>query len=391
MSRVENFIIREGGGTRFANSLVLGRGVHLNTAAGGVPELSGGAGELLPSGRDDTQPIREALSDAGSSVRLGPGTFKVSGSLVMQAGVSIRGRAAGSTVVAASHAGPVFEVAGDDVRIEDLTVQGPGLSVAGSVGVASAVVAPDPEDLPYPVSVARLRLSGLAVRHLAKGFSLVGTTMEIRGCALESLGSGLEILGDRGITLADTSFTSITGLPMFFGNIQALTCTGLTAISCGGVIYVSSCYGIALRSIHALNCGGGVTVNYTSIAELSAVSLAGCGGGFLIENGASVTLNGCGTVHGQSNPITVRGGSFGGFGTVVNGFYAEMTGGGAPVPPLVRVDGGARGVLFNGIHHRGSGGGGIDVDVASAGGRVLFIQHDFDPARVNSGGNFAQL
>jgi hypothetical protein len=31
------------------------------------------------------------------------------------------------------------------------------------------------------------------------------------------------------------------------------------------------------------------------------------------------------------------------------------------------------------------------VDVSAAGGRVLFAQHNFDPARINSGGNFAAV
>ncbi|HEX8830518.1 MAG TPA: hypothetical protein VF705_05095, partial [Longimicrobium sp.] len=43
MSRVDNFIIREGGGTRFANTLVLGQGLEIVDTAGGIPELAGSA------------------------------------------------------------------------------------------------------------------------------------------------------------------------------------------------------------------------------------------------------------------------------------------------------------------------------------------------------------
>jgi hypothetical protein len=58
----------------------------------------------------------------------------------------------------------------------------------------------------------------------------------------------------------------------------------------------------------------------------------------------------------------------------------------------VQVTSGATEVVLTAIHRASTGAPPpYEVDVSGAGGRVVFIQHNFDPARINSGGNFAAL
>ncbi len=67
----------------------------VDRTAGGLPELLGIAGGevvLRPSGGDDTQAIRDALTRFGG-VRLGPGEFNVSGTIPLGTGQAVTGAA----------------------------------------------------------------------------------------------------------------------------------------------------------------------------------------------------------------------------------------------------------------------------------------------------------
>ncbi|HEX8209834.1 MAG TPA: right-handed parallel beta-helix repeat-containing protein [Longimicrobium sp.] len=378
-TRVDNFIIRTADGPRFANSLVLGRGVPIHTTPGGLPEL---VGELIPSGGDDTVGLRAAIASTSFPLRLGPGTFKVNGPISVPANRVVAGRGADATVILATHAGPVFELAGDQVKIEDLTVQGPGEAVAGSVAVANVATAPGG-------LINNVALSGLKIRDVQRGIVLKGSNLHVSRTIVTLTGTvGIEATWGNGITVSDVDVDGIAGNALFFDRATALTCTGVRVASSTTGIYVTGSHGIFIGGSRVLNSGNGVTVDTSSLAELSGVEAAGCTTGLLIRNCAAVSLNGCGTVHGSGTSLTVRGGTFNGFGIAVNGFYAEMS---TSSTPYVLVDTGAKGVMINSIHHRGSTSAAFDVDVAAAGGRVVFIQHDFALARINSGGNFAAL
>ena len=79
MSRVENFIIREGGGTRVANSLVLGAGLTLADTAGGVPELVGAftGAKIWPAANVSVPHQTETLIACGADALDSGGFFNV--------------------------------------------------------------------------------------------------------------------------------------------------------------------------------------------------------------------------------------------------------------------------------------------------------------------------
>lgn len=379
-SRVANVIVRRADGPQFANTLVLGRGVPTFTNLDGYPEIPG---NLMPSGGDDTAAITAWLNTAGANVPLGAGTFRVSAPLPLGTARAITGAGMDATIIQASHAGPVFRLTADNVRIENLTVRGPGEGVANTVGIANAPAVPG-----GPVSQVTLR--GLKIRDVQKGMTLKGNGLEISGIVVTLTGTlGIEVTNSNGVHISDVEVDNISGNALYIDRVTALTLTGLTAENCTTGIYVTYSHALHIAGSRMLNGGHGVTIDTSSLAELSGVEAAGCGTGFLIRNCAATALNGCGTVHGSGNSLTVRGGTFGGSGIAVTGYYAEMS---YSTTPFMVVDGGAMGVMINSIHHRGSTTSAWDVDVTAAGERVVFIQHDFtDPTRINSGGKFVAL
>jgi hypothetical protein len=76
----------------------------------------------------------------------------------------------------------------------------------------------------------------------------------------------------------------------------------------------------------------------------------------------------------------------------VSGFTSVMYAGLAAAPPHVVVDGGSTQVMLTGVYRvNPTVPPTYEVDVAAAGGRVLFAQHNFNAGRVNTGGNFTEL
>jgi hypothetical protein len=115
----QTILIREPDGIRRAAALVIGRGIPISTTAGGLPELEGplvGETQLMPSGGDDTQAIRDALARFGG-VRLGPGEFTVSGTITLSTGQSVAGCGSLRTRVRSTHAGAVFNLTGSGTTI----------------------------------------------------------------------------------------------------------------------------------------------------------------------------------------------------------------------------------------------------------------------------------
>ena len=334
-----------------------------------------GATELHTSGGDDTARIQMALQEPNANVKLGPGVFQVSAPIQIPSLSKIMGYGIDSTTIVSSYPGPVFVMAGSNMEVSEMTLMGPGAGVSGSMGFVGGG-----DDL---------NIHGVKMQNMSRGIVLNGSDISIQNVTIRQVGvAGIEMTNGNGVTVTDVDVDGIQGTALSFDFITALTCTGIRAAGCTTGIYVTTSHGVFIGGSRMLNGGNGVTIHFSSLVELSGVEAAGCSSGFLVENCAAVSLNGCGTVHGQGNSITIRGGSFNGSGIAVTGYYAEMSYSGTP---FVVVDGGAVGVTIISIHHRGINTSAYDVDVSAAGGRVVFIQHQFAANRINSGGNFASL
>ncbi len=127
---------------------------------------------------------------------------------------------------------------------------------------------------------------------------------------------------------------------------------------------ITGARGVSVSGLHARDCGSAVRVTNSS-----AIALDGCSA---LRTGTAVSIAG-------STAVTV------------DGLVSDRTGSGHSGPHVV-VGSGSTLVTLTGVHRvNPATPPQYEVDVSGAGGRVVFIQHDFDPARVNSGGNFAEL
>ncbi len=353
-NRIGNFIIRGPDGVRTASSLVLGRGVPLSTTAGGLPELDGfivGEIQLMPSGGDDTKAVRDALA-TGMDLRLGPGTFSVKDPMLLENGQSVRGCGPLRTAVRCpfDHI-TIFTVTGAGSAIENLALVGPGISLGiGTIGVGAA-------------GATDLRLRDLRIDRLDYGIQLSGTSrVEITSvtaryvtyAAVQATGPGEQMV--------------VSGLSVRQGEGWGLQSTSVDGLSCDG---------ISVRE-----CGGGIHLNGGSAHSLRDIRIAECDLGLQLINTDAASVAGLSVAAGS--PLRI----FGGRSPTVSGMRSETTG----TSPHVLVASGATGVMLTAIHCINPGTPPqYEVDVSGAGGRVLFIQHNFDPARINSGSNFAAL
>ncbi len=95
-------------------------------------------------------------------------------------------------------------------------------------------------------------------------------------------------------------------------------------------------------------------------------------------------LNGCSVVRCEETTLVLRNCT----AATVSAFLSDRTGQIQAVPPASWWTAAPRGGL-GGVSGNPPVPPQYEVDVSGAGGRVVFIQHNFDPARINSGGNFA--
>ena len=122
--------------------------------------------------------------------------------------------------------------------------------------------------------------------------------------------------------------------------------------------------------------------------EMAGVHVLQCTSGIRVEGSLAVMLNGCSVVRCEETTLVLRNCT----AATVSGFLSDRTGQIQAVPPHVLVDGGSTQVVLSGVQRVNPPvPPQYEVDVSGAAGRVVFIQHNFDPARINSGGNFAQL
>lgn len=378
-----DILIREPDGVRRAGALVIGRGVPLATTAGGLPELLWntvvGETQLMPSGGDDTQAIQGALSGYGR-VRLGPGDFTVSSTLQVGTGQAIVGCGPGRTTVRATHAQPgMIVLSGSGTAVEDLTLIGPvPWGSPGQAGVRTT-------------SATDVRLRRLHLENLDHGLLLGGIARaEISGITIHRVGSvAITVQSGSQVGIADVHLDSpalIRGL--LLTAVDGLLCTGITVRQAEqGILAEGSA--LAFDSIRLLYCELGMQVFGARGVAISGVHIAdGFGVGVAILDSTGVALGGCATLRGGSTTLSIRNSA----GVTANGVHSDMTGAGAGAPPHVVVDGGSTEVMISGIRVTNpTTPPQYEVDVAAAGGRVLFAQHNFDPARINSGGNFAAV
>jgi hypothetical protein len=358
--RIDTFIIREAGGLRFSNSLVLGGGLQIGATEGEIPELLGTAGELVlrPSGGNDIVRIQAALDTPGiARVRLGPGTFNIGydavGSSVIRPKPGQRISGSGmylTTLVSPTGDGLLEMVAGNTVDALSLD----GVFVGGGLPADTSI---------HRVDSVRITNTDIAME---LGGNWVVTDVVISNAT----GVAIEVVRARAVIQNVTITNAATGL----------------VLDGGAASHVSD--------VTITDCGAGVVVNNTASVNLSAVRLTRCGSGFRIENTTGAVLDACSvrehtsTGAGAQGPLRIVGGS----NVTVSAFGSQMTATVAGSPPHVVVAGGATLVAFTSVSRaNGSVAPAFEVDVAGAGGRVLFLQQNFDPAKINSGGKYVAL
>ncbi len=226
-----DILIREEDGFRRAGALVIGRGVPLATTAGGLPELlqavPPGETQLMPSGGDDTQAIRDALALSGR-VRLGPGDFAISANIALGSGQSLVGCGPARTRIIATNSPDylqaILRVTGSGAAVEGLFVLGFGLYTGISVE-----------------SAADVRLRDLRINGTQYGVRL---TDVIRGevsrvFAEEVTAVGIQATGGERLSISDVSTLS-SNAGLVLTQVEGARCTGLTlrdhlaAVTAGG-------------------------------------------------------------------------------------------------------------------------------------------------------------
>ncbi|HEX2203098.1 MAG TPA: hypothetical protein VHG91_07360 [Longimicrobium sp.] len=388
-----DFLVREADGDyRPAGTLVLGRGLRVADTAGGIPELlPGSAAEtvLVPSGGDDAGQIQAALNTS-RRVRLAQGTFTVGSTLLLPSGTTLAGSGTGATQLRVTHngAGIVTAVGALLSTIESLRLTGPGKLVGSGTGIVASGGDPGPEtqgialrDLAVEefggsgvyatnvggfvmrdVAVHRVRYTGV---HLAVTGGGSGRWARLDHVSVSECTDGLIASAFSLITLSDVGFWTLTG--------NAVNITG-------GAQHVLS----AVRVGGAVN---GIWVNGAGVAALDGCMVTECVNGFLVQSVTGATLDACRAAGCSGTPLTVRGS----VSVSVDAFVSDQAGSASTQPHLL-VDGSATLVTVTSFRRVNPATPPTwEVDVTAAGGRVVFIQHNFDPARTNSGGRFVAL
>lgn len=370
---LRNFIIRGPTGIREAETLVLGPGASFRDTAGGLPELLGtrvGEVQLLPSGGDDTAAIAAALA-SGSPVRLGPGTFLVSATLLVASG-SLSGCGPGVTTIQASHAGTVLNVGSGGAQnpgVEQLTIRGPGESVVGSRGILAGG---------SNVSVRDVR-----VEFVRTGMTLSGGYATAENVFIGGVGSGLQLQGsgnsvrDLSVQGAANTAVSVTGEANSLGGLRIESCLA-TGISIGGKSN-------SLAGARVVSCGSSITITGQGVA-VDATTVQGCTRGILVSAGQRVVLDGVSVLN-TPNPLAITNAQ----AVTATAFYSDLRQTTVDAPHVL-VTASSLVTLVSFLRTNPTA---VvltyEADVAAAGGRVVFIQHNLDTAKVNSGGNFVAL
>jgi hypothetical protein len=378
-----DILIREADEIRRAGGLVIGHGVPLGTTAGGLPELLASPpfaeAQLMPSGSDDTGAIQAAL--AGSQrVRLGPGTFQMSGIIQVGTGQSIVGCGPERTTVQVTTNTQLafFQLSGSGAAIEELTLRGsPGATFDNGI---------------YSTSAANVRLRGLHLRDFGTGIRLGAVNrLKISRVSVERTLTPIVVHDSRQVVIEDVHVDGNFGDGISLVSIEGLRCVGVTLLQCQGNSIIASGSGLVLQAIHLIQCEDGLTIINSRGVEISGVH-ATEGTSFsahvAISDSTGALVSGCSVLNGRNTALSIDNCT----AVTVSGFHSDMMGTSAATVPHVVVGGGSTEVMISGIRVvNPATPPQYEVDVSAAGGRVLVAGHNFDPARINSGGNFAQL
>lgn len=374
--RIDNFIIREPDGLRFAGSLVIGRGVPLSTTAGGLPELESplvGETQLMPSGGDDTRSIRDALARFGG-VRLGPGDFHVTEQIDLGTGQSVVGCGPDRTrILTGSVPSPlaaVFRLAGNGAAVEGLNVSGTAVSGIAADSVDDVRI----RDLRLNTGHG-IKLNGVTRGEVSRVLALVdGTAVSVTG-GEQLVVTGLKVdYASQGLFLSNVHGAQCTGLRIR-SDVTGVVASG-SALAFSSVLVEDGFYGMRITGAQGVSVSGLHVFNVQNLA----VEITGS---------SAVALTGCWAQNTEKTSLRVASST----GVTVDGFLCDVRLVLQSAPHVV-VDSGSTQVRLAGIHRLNSYNNAppqYEVDVSGAGGRVVFIQHNFDPARINSGGNFAAL
>jgi hypothetical protein len=378
-----DILIREADGIRRAGALMIGQGVPLGTTAGGIPELLPGPpfaeAQLMPSGGDDTGAILAALASS-RRVRLGPGTFKMSFIIQVGTGQSIVGCGPERTTIQiTTDTQPAFfQLSGNGAAIEELTLRG-SLNATFDNGILST-------------SATNVRLRGLHLRDFGTGIRLGPVNrLEISRVSVERTMNSIFVEDSQQVVIQDVYIDGNFGNGIILESIEGLRCAGVTLLQCQGSSLVASGSGLMLQAIHLIQCEDCLTILNSRGVEISAVHAVE-GTPYTpyvtIAGSTGATVSGCSILRGRNTALNI----YNCTAVTVSGFHSDLTGNSAATAPHVVVGGGSTEVTISGLRVvNPATPPQYEVDVAAAGGRVLFAGHNFNPARINSGGNFAPL
>ncbi|MET0398966.1 MAG: right-handed parallel beta-helix repeat-containing protein [Longimicrobiaceae bacterium] len=373
---VRSFIIRDATRAREAETLVLGRGLRITETAGGLPELEGlllGETQLMPSGGDDTQAIRDALA-TGTDVRLGPGTFAVSDTLALGAaggGQRLVGSGKAKTQISFTGSGiPAIDIVSGHCSIESLRVA--GAYSAGQTGIRS-------------LSGGPVKLRDLTLGPLRTAIHLENAA----GCEVDGVDIGQA--SEYGIYTRGLSRSTIRNVVVGFADTTGIHIENGTGVSCEAVqvneavsygVYVTGGSGHRLAGIRTVACEeAGIAI--VGAAQVACESLFAVNGyaGVVVEQARDVSLAAC-TALGVRDSLVIRNST----NVVAGAICSDKSVRTFPTPTHVLVNGSA-GVFVTGMRVFGT----ATVDVSAAGSRVLFGPNNFAPGSIVSGGNFAAL
>lgn len=404
--RIDNFIIRQRTGSpTFANSLVLGRGAAVTTTAGGLPELVGaraGETQLLPSGGDDTQALNDALA-LGNDVRLGPGVFVLSSTLVVggpgEGGPAPRilGSGITRTRLKMTASGIAVHLYGSYTGIESVTVEGPGDSDPWSTAIH--VGAPPPGPIGDPVDGAptvrgvtiqdvRVENAGFGIRlNTAADCTLRRVTVwQVSETGITSeVAPGFTLPAPEPAGPLVLEDVRVTGA--LFGirtsGSRAVVARGITVDGCPEAgLEVQGGTGHQLSGIRAAGCGTGVSLYAVQAASAEGVEIVDCSLGLYIGASQDVSVTACAVAR-ASSALSVSESE-----NVIVGAFRSVTQ--APATHVTVTS--SPGVFITSLRVVNQGTAPTyDVNVSGAGSRVLFGPNNLTASRVNSGGNYAQL
>jgi hypothetical protein len=379
-ARIDNFIIREADGVRTASSLVLGRGFRITETASGIPELEGtvvGEVQLTPSGGDDTQAIQAALA-TGRNVRLGPGTFTLTGTLTLGAGGSgqrLVGSGNAQTQISFTAAGiPAIDIVAGHSGVESLRVA--GVYNSGQTGIRAVFPSP---------SIGPVLLRDLAIGSMETGIHLE----KVAGCEVAGVDVSLSSL--YGIYAREITRAALRNIAIRYADTTGIHIENGRGVTCESIhvdegfaygIFLSGGAGYRLAGVYAVLCQTAVAITGTTGATVAeSLILANCNTGILVDQSRDVALNACELVWARESLVILDSEN-----VVAGALRSDTTGTIYPSPRHVRVASSA-GVFVTGMRVAGSG----TVDVSAAGSRVLFGPNNFAPGSIVSGGNFAAL